>query len=284
MKYITNQLQSLENRRTNFHRRCLALWVPGCRMPAACCLLPSACCLLPGFLAMAKGEKGQHYYHHQAYKVSAAGCRVRATNWGRWRRTTQLQIGKWNKPGFTCTQLLLLLDSHTIYVSVRVCACLCVCVCACAAFPLGYFPGTTFHGTDKAAMAAAAASESAAVVAVDFAVAAGSDNWGKSFSIASARQESTITREIVPLRERESTRFFVGNFAQTSVAASALWHVSSNKNCPRAVGNKIFDASCAAIWVYVCVWVCERCRVHSRQCQVDTFTNTHTLSLRSIAN
>lgn len=25
----------------------------------------------------------------------------------------------------------------------------------CAAFPLGYFPGTTFHGTDKAAMAAA---------------------------------------------------------------------------------------------------------------------------------
>lgn len=81
MKYITNQLQSLANRRTNFHRPCLALamalalalaWLP---FPAA--QLRFQLQLQLQLLAVAvAGCLAQHYYHHhhRAHKVSAAGC------------------------------------------------------------------------------------------------------------------------------------------------------------------------------------------------------------------
>lgn len=59
-----------------------------------------------------------------------------------------------------------------VCVRLFLCLCLCVWVSVCAAFPLGYFPGTTFHGTDKAAMAAASAAAAAAAAFADSACVA----------------------------------------------------------------------------------------------------------------
>lgn len=149
----------------------------------------------------------------------------------------------------------------------------------CAAFPLGYFPGTTFHGTDKAAMAAASV---AAAVAANCAAFSSSEP-GEMPLVLRRREKPGGREQVLAKRERE----------QNSLPARSKPRCGSNKNkCPRGSRQPtkyLTQADCKdmcpvhatvcvpreRLCVLVCVCVCERerWRVHSRQCQVDTFTN-----------
>jgi len=107
--------------------------------------------------------------------------------------------------------------------------------CVCAAFPLGYFPGTTFHGTDKAAMAAAS-------VAADCAVPFPFWSQGKGFYCVCA--ESGRRQRAENHGKERAGRAEAGPFsARAKFPAASIIRMSArnNNNCPGA--NKIFDAS-----------------------------------------
>lgn len=129
---------------------------------------------------------------------------------------------------------------------------MCVRVCVCAAFPLGYFPGTTFHGTDKAAMAAASAAAAAfadiACVAAAAGVAVGADS---ELGNTSGNGDGAERKHRERKRERASEQ---GKFLSTRASLRAT--AATAATAPGAVGNKIFDASCPSLRAGMCVEVC----------------------------